>query len=240
LSAFPFEERDVDLSIIKQLIVQFESSGKVWIDDIQIIPYTAKGRQSFDVAPVDAIMIDGAFQPNEWPQSSIQLPLANVKLTWNDEFLFLAAEVEDATPLINTRTGKDIWNGDALEIAFSSISGTLAQRKIFYPTDFHLGISMKPYGKVYDWSKDREVAGSIVRVQYAGKGYSAEVAIPWKSLGISAFEPGKTYDCEIAVDIADAASVRTFQSRWNSADKEGFNFDPSRWGSINYRVQQKD
>jgi hypothetical protein len=99
---------------------------------------------------------------------------------------------------------------------------------------------MKPYGKVYDWSKDREVSGSIVRVQYAGKGYSAEVAIPWKSLGISAFEPGKTYDCEIAVDIADAASVRTLQSRWNSADKEGFNFDPSRWGSINYRVQQKD
>ena len=240
LSAFPFEERDVDLSIIKQLIVQFESSGKVWIDDIKIIPYTAKGRQSFDVAPVDAIMIDGAFQPNEWPQSSFQLPLANVKLTWNEEFLYIAAEVEDATPLINTRTGKDIWNGDALEIAFSSISGTMAQRKIFYPTDFHLGISMKPYGKVYDWSKDREVSGSIVRVQYAGKGYSAEVAIPWKSLGISAFEPGKTYDCEIAVDIADGSSVRTLQSRWNSADKEGFNFDPSRWGSINYRVQKND
>lgn len=238
LSAFPFEARDVDVTIIKQLIVQFESSGKVWVDNIRLVPYQSRGRQTQMISPLENIVLDGQPGEQEWLVQAFEIPFAKVWLSWDDMHLYLAAQVEDASPLINTRSDKDIWNGDALELAFSTVSGTNPQRKVFYPTDLHLGISMSEAPLVFDWTKKKAIAGAKVVTRKTGTGYSAEIAIPWKALGTSAFEPNQTYGCEVAVDIANEASERTLQSRWNSSEQEGFHNDPSRWGQIIYRISK--
>jgi len=43
---------------------------------------------------------------------------------------------------------------------------------------------------------------------------------------------GQAYDFECAIDIADENGKRQTQSRWNSAEREGFSENPSLWGSI--------
>lgn len=238
LNAFPFEARDVDVTIIKQLIVQFEASGKVWIDNIRLVPYQSKGRQTHPVSPGENIVIDGLPTEREWFMQPFEMTFAKVWLSWDDTHLYLAAQVEDASPLINTRSDKDIRNGDALELALSTVSGTNAQRKVFYPTDLHLGISMAEAPVVFEWNKKKVIEGAKVLTRKTVTGYTAEVAIPWKSLGTTPFEPNQAYGCEVAVDIANEASVRTLQTRWNSPEQEGFHTDPSLWGQIIYRIQK--
>jgi hypothetical protein len=44
----------------------------------------------------------------------------------------LFADVQDATPLQNNQNGKDIWNGDALEIAFQQTVMPEQTEKRFY------------------------------------------------------------------------------------------------------------
>ncbi len=232
LSAFPFEGYDVDVTNIKQLIFQFESSGKVWIDDIRFIPYTAVGRKSVSVNQMTPPVIDGVFNSTEWSGTGFQLTAGTVYLNWDDNMLYLAAVVKDQTPFINTQTGKDIWNGDALEIAFSTTSGVSPKRTIFYPSDHHLGFQLGSSYQVFDWATGNPVSNIIQKSNKTQTGYSFEAAIPWSAIGAKPWITGLPYDLELALDLSDASGKRESQSRWNSITKEGFNSNPALWGTL--------
>lgn len=232
LSSFPFETRGVEISSIKQLIVQFESSGKVWVDEVRLVPFNAKGRSMHELMASPAPQIDGMLSLNEWAGQPIELPKGRVYLNWDKQNLYAALIAEDETPGMNQQTGKDIWNGDALEIAFSSLSGMNPKRSFLFPEDCHIGIAMGETALIYNWSKEAVVDGAMVKKTPSAKGYTCEIAIPWASLGILPLNVNTPYDFELALDMSDANGKRDVQYRWNSNDKEGFHQNPSLWGTI--------
>lgn len=232
LSKFPFEQYDVSTDAIKQVSFQFESSGKVWIDEIRIVPYQSTENQTLVIQGNAVPVIDGRIADAEWDDAGLKLDYAKAHVTWDAENLYLAAVVEDDSPLINNQTGKDIWNGDAIEVAFSSESGLRNDRNFLYPSDRHIGIQMGGTNSVYDFSRQKNLDGCTIKTTKTSTGYIVEMALPWKSLGVDALADDLKYDFEFAVDIAGAEGVRKLQSRWNSKDKEGFNLKPSFWGSL--------
>ena len=232
LSSFPFEARDVDVYSIKQVVFQFESSGKVFIDQISLIPFESKGRQTHEIQLSKSPRIDGNIAAGEWPTNALSMTLAKAYVNWDDEFLYVAAEVTDKSPLVNVSTGENIWQGDALELAFSTRPDVRSDRKFYYPSDLHLGIALGAKNEAYNWSTKQAIDGVRVQTAKSANGYTCEIAIPWKSLACKPFVAGQAYDFECAIDIADENGKRQTQSRWNSSDREGFSENPSLWGSI--------
>jgi hypothetical protein len=232
LENFPFEARDVDVSSIKQVIMQFESSGTVSIDNIRIEPYKSRGRQQATLQAMDAFSFDGIVNANDSGLTVFELEGQKIYLGSNSEFLFIGGVLADETPLINSREGKDIWNGDAVEIAFSTQDGLNPKRSIFYADDRHLGIRMSDVPQIWDWTRSQSVNAEVKTSRVSDSIYSFECRIPWKELATQPWQEGGEYAIELAVDIADKQSVRQSQIRWNSIDKEGFHTSPSLWGRL--------
>jgi hypothetical protein len=232
LENFPFEARDVDVSSIKQVIMQFESSGTVSMDNIRIEPYKSRGRQEAILHTIDAVSFDGVINVLDSALTLFELDGHKLFVGANQDFLFVGGVVFDNTPLVNTREEKDIWNGDAIEIAFSTRSGLSPKRSIFYADDRHLGIRMSGNPQIWDWTRSQKLNSEVKATRVSNTIYSFECKIPWKELGTEPWQEGGEYAIELAVDMADSESVRQSQTRWNSIDKEGFHTSPSLWGRL--------
>ena len=239
LENFPFEARDVDVSSIKQVIMQFESSGTVSMDNIRIEPYKSRGRQQTTLHTAYSIVFDGLINVADMDYTLVQIEQHNLFLAGNAEFLAIGGVVFDETPLINTREGKDIWNGDAVEIAFSTRSGLNPKRSIFYADDRHLGLRMSNAPQVWDWTRSQPVNAEIKTTRLNDRSYSFECQIAWSELGVEAWKEGGDYALELAVDLADKTSVRQTQQRWNSIDIEGFHTTPALWGRMLFSLPNR-
>ncbi|MFM7725849.1 MAG: glycan-binding surface protein, partial [Flavobacteriales bacterium] len=131
LENFPFDARDVDVTAIKQVIMQFESSGTVSIDNIRIEPYQSRGRQQATLSTIDEFSFDGSISLQDSAMTLFEVEGGKLFVGSNNEFLMIGGVIQDDSPLVNTREGKDIWNGDAVEVAFSTRSGLNPKRAIF-------------------------------------------------------------------------------------------------------------
>lgn len=232
LSNFPFAETNTDADNIKQVIFQFESSGKAWVDDISLVPYTSIGRQQNTIKPLaKAPLIDGSLGKDEWAATTINTDSGSVYINFDNTFLYIAADIKDASPLQNKHNAADIWNGDAIELAFSTRSGLSSNRRILYPEDYHLGFKIGASTEVFDWANKRAIQPTSFKVKSNANGYTMEAAIPWSLLGGKAWEIGQQYDLEVAIDLGNG-DARQQQIRWNSAKREGFNTSPALWGSL--------
>jgi hypothetical protein len=232
LENFPFEARDVDVSSIKQVIMQFESSGTVSMDNIRIEPFKSRGRQQASLSMIEAISFDGIINSSDSAMTLFELDGQKLFVGSNQDFLFLGGVIFDNSPLMNSREEKDIWNGDAIEIAFSTSSGLNPKRSIFYADDRHLGLRMSNSPQVWDWTRSQKLNAEVKTTRVSDSIYSFECKIPWKELSTEPWQEGGEYALELAVDVADKESVRQSQIRWNSIDKEGFHTTPSLWGRL--------
>jgi len=119
---------------------------------------------------------------------------AEVYLKYDYDNLYVGAKIKDPTPMINTSTGSNIWNGDNLEIFLGTedLNYVLYPNKklTMIPSDVQVvlsgGIDNGPQSYVY---KDGvftypNIHLSVVR-DADGKGYTIEAAVPLNTLGIT-------------------------------------------------------
>jgi hypothetical protein len=230
LYAFPFEDREVDVTAIKQVIFQFESSGTVEMDDIRIVPYDIPRVRTMEILASSQLAVDGHFAEGEWP-SWQEIGKHKIALTMNSEYMCVAGEISDNTPCMNAKVGKDIWNGDAVEIAFSTDDGISNKRPFFYESDRHIGIQLRCEAPtVWDWSSNRALNAKLQVWKQEGK-VLFEMQVPWSELNASSWKRNATYRVECAVDEGDQQG-RVNQIRWNSSMREGFHQNPSLWGFL--------
>lgn len=230
LSNFPFEAYDVDVTAIKQIIFQFESNGKVFMDEVSIIPHQYRGRQIMEISKSAHDMQNDLSIP--WHSPGVQISDSKLLLNFDDQNLYIAAKVVDDTPAINAHSNENIWNGDAIELAFGTEDGVDPKRRIYYSTDRHIGIGVNEKPLVYDWTSGRVITQATVNWNPTEGGYVLNATIPWSAINAKPWESGKTYGLEVALDMGNEKGVRTEQLRWNSQGMEGFNFNPSLWGEL--------
>lgn len=231
---FQFDGWNLDGGTVKQLLIQFESNGTVFVDEFKIIPFKPKEVNTLVVTKSYGWVNDGFIEGGQYVATA-NIDNSVLYLNWNEKELYIGGEIEDVSPCRNMQNGRDIWNGDAIEIAFSSETGISDKRMMFYEGDRHIGIKMGGNFDVYDWSREKNIKAQISVKPLQNK-YVFECVIPWSELGVSPWKNNATYNIEFAIDQSISQDTRDFQKRWNSINNENFNTNPSLWGKLKVEI----
>ncbi len=160
---------------------------------------------------------------------------ATVRLAWDEEYLYLAAEIMDPDPRVNPFREGEVWRGDSIEL-FLGFDGPTVLTD-YGPMHYQLGLSPGDGGEdsfVHSWrsAQDRPggtVPGSRIASRETETGYTMEAAIPFADFGAEV-EAGQVIGLDMHVSFRDDpdAERRRGLLIWNGT---GRNFlDPSRWG----------
>ncbi len=233
LALFPFEEFDCDPSNIKQLIIQLFAQDAVEINAIRIVPFEGKLRQEIESYPLanQSVQLDGRLK--EWKKDFTKIDSDHSFAVMNtNDSLFVAVKVKDDSPRLNNKTKGSLWNGDAIEIAFSTNSRANPKRKLFLLSDYHIGLNCGPTPYLWNFSEETPFEQGKFAIQNTSDGYTVEIAIALKELTKRDIIDLASIGFEIAIDKGDDTLNRNAQVRWNSSSSEGFHTNPSLWGTL--------
>jgi hypothetical protein len=234
IDAFPIESRDLDINNIKQFIIQFEAEGEIYLDEIKIVPFEGNTKPVYKLSRKSSeVSIDGMDSEGEWEGNFIQFGVAQqIKISYDDQWIYLLAKVKDKSPAKNSYSGSDIWNGDAIELALGTNPDASPFRENYLFSDYQIGIKIGDSPSIYNWKKKKMEEGCTVKISSHDTYYLAEAKIPLSVFGDFQFLVGKKYGFEIAVDLGDENGKRVSQYRWSSPYSEGFQKNPSLWGAL--------
>ena len=197
--------------IVKKTVYASPASGTVKLD----------GSLSAWKGCQPIVMADESYFKEGLPWGGPSALSGKIYMMYDKEYLYLAADVTDHLPLMNKRERGDIWNGDAIELVFSTNPGADRNRGSFERTDFQVGFGtgdgkgVKP--SIWNWQRRRTPTGSEIFVKRTDKplGYVLEAKIPWSFFGSFVPAAGTKVGFDIAIDDADKAGERERQLIWN-------------------------
>lgn len=228
LALFPYEEDQLDATNIKQLLIQVFAEGEIEIKSIKLIPFVAKLKEETTAQPQN-IVVDGDF--SDWQEAFKTFDNHGFAIAYSAEQLFFAFEVTDSTSRQNHKTGSTLWDGDAIEIAFSTNPNADQARKFLLLSDQHIGINCGETPYVWNWKTNQVIEGAEMSIKVNETGYIVELAIPTNNFRNFWPKEGMELDLEIAIDQGTLKG-RTTQIRWNSKTQEGFHQNPVLWGKL--------
>ncbi|MDD5737814.1 MAG: CIA30 family protein [Candidatus Omnitrophica bacterium] len=162
-----------------------------------------------------------------------------VKLLWDEDNIYVLAEIKDDMPMVNSRSRHNIRNGDALELFLSSDPDNLPKEG-YSSRDFQavLGANsmMWIYGQAGGGTRNAAPKDSDIAVRHAEAGYTIEARISTGNFGYDDFTAGRELALDVALDDADGTGARECQLIWNGAEDNDRN---SRyWGRAVLRPGQ--
>jgi len=162
-----------------------------------------------------------------------------VKLLWDEDNIYILAEVKDDMPMVNSRSRHNIRNGDALELFLSSDPDNLPKEG-YSSRDFQVVLganeTMWIYGQAGGGTRNAAPKDSEIAVRQTAAGYNVEARISTVNFGYDDFIPGRELALDVALDDADGTGARECQLIWNGAEDNDRN---SRyWGRAVLRQGQ--
>jgi len=183
------------------------------------------------------VMADASYFKEGVTWGGPQALSGKIYIMYDKEYFYVAADVTDRLPLMNKRERGDIWNGDALELVFSTNPGADKNRDSFDRTDYQVGFGtgdgagVKP--SIWNWQRRRTPTGSEIFVKRTDKGYIMEAKVPWSFFGGFVPSAGTKIGLDLAIDDADQKMERERQLIWNG--DYYFYKDPSVWGILEFK-----
>jgi len=227
-----FSKEFPDLTDIERTIERLPSAQKR--DEnyaLELAKKSAGEKKTIRVAINNTNMVlDGIVNESEYAGEPMLIDKSTIYLAFDNSFVYIAAQVTDENPLINSKENGDIWNGDALEFAIGFDPEANMDRTEYLGTDFHIGIKCSETPYIWNWSRNRRVENAIVITKKTSKGYELEAKIPITEFDITKFPVGKRISGEAAINNGDNSGRKT-QRMWN-ASKGGFNERPFLWGFL--------
>lgn len=180
---------------IKQFIIQFEADGDLIFDEITVVPFEGNLKPKFSVSMLTKeIIIDGQLNSEEWGISPILInDLNKIFIKYDQNNIFIAANIVDINPLINKFNDSEIWNGDAIELSIGTNSEADLSRTRYLLSDFQIGIKCAQDAYVWNWKKKSRINNVEIKTLKTNDGYSIEVKIPLISFGDFRLENGKIW-----------------------------------------------
>ncbi|MGD0088690.1 MAG: sugar-binding protein [Planctomycetota bacterium] len=156
---------------------------------------------------------------------------AAFRLCWDDENLYLLAQVQDPTPMRNEHTGDSLWSADGLELFIGSEKLDQPGGLLFSDRQILLSAG-KPGGQCQSFvarAAEQPRIGMDVQPGVDGKSYTLEAAIPWSALGVKP-EAGRELLFDLGVDDSTDGKARRCQLMWNGTARNSG--DRTHWGRL--------
>ncbi len=161
---------------------------------------------------------------------------AQMYIGYDDKNLYVLADVKTPSPLKNYKTGKDIYNGDNIEV-FLGFNNSDPDRQSYLETDYQIGVSTglvsggktKTKPEAYCFNLNQSIEAKIMVKPKSG-GYILEAAIPVSAFSGWDMSEGKEIGFDIGFDDNGSGKTkdREIQMTW-SGDKDGWQ-NPAGWG----------
>ena len=164
---------------------------------------------------------------------------AVVRIALYANTLYVAADVQDDDPMVNTEDPNEIWKGDSIEL-FLGLAGPARRTVIDRTVDFQIGLAPdhgQHAGPVAFWfHRDVVLSEARVAAQRTQTGYTLEAAIPLAALmdPVPDLSDGTVIGFDITLndldsdDWAPAGNDPGRRLTWNGTDRNWI--DPSNWG----------
>ena len=243
LSEFNWNEQNANAGNIKQLIIQLDAEGEIYIDEVRIVPYSGGFRKRANIVELQSedFVVDGSPDDPFWNTQAQYFGDNEVRLAVIGNSLCVGLRTTDNDPLQNSyvKDGTQIFNGDGLELAFATDKDAPQGRIRLLTTDQHLTFGLGDEITVWNNRKDQFVEGVETAARALREGYIFEARIPLDQLTEQKLEPEKLYGLEIAVNHGNKKE-RTRQDRWNTPNKDGFYANPSIWGEMIIQLPENE
>ena len=190
------------------------------------------------------IIIDG-IKDNYWPDGNTivlndqqrvtgikqQNSNAVMSLAYDENYLYIFADVTDNSPMTNTQTGDGIWNGDAIELFIGPDNPDNGGPLQVNDRQVVLGASAqnKPLYYWYNNVLKQPEMPIVIRKHEDDKGYSIEAALPVHDLNIKEIYKAKKIRFDIGFNDGDNRQ-RNAQYMWNGVETNTQSRD--KWGIL--------
>lgn len=166
---------------------------------------------------------------------------SQMELTWDDNYFYIRAHVDDPTPLSNNNALEPsntwwIWNGDAIELFFGPQNVEEGGSMQFYDSQIVLAAAEKENGEIvcaYYWYGYREdlqpgITMAAKKDEDNG-GYTIEARIAFSDVGVISPLDGTVIRYDMGFDEG-SKEFRERQYFWNGVDGNASNRE--KWGKI--------
>jgi hypothetical protein len=129
-------------------------------------------------------------------------------LTYDDQYLYLSAIVQNTAGIVNDNSGMSLWDGDCIELFLSTDSTTFHRDRIS-KGDYHIGFtpgSGAGNARMFCFNKEETIGGGRISARSTGHGYILEACIPLTYFEGLEIGPGKTTRFNLALDGGGSAS----------------------------------
>jgi hypothetical protein len=152
---------------------------------------------------------------------------ASFKLCWDDNNLYLLADITDKTPMLNTRTGDALWSGDGIELFVGPDHPDQGGPPLFSDRQIMLSAGQVDGKPQFFFTHLEKQPDCKLVVLPSANGYTVEAAIPFASIG---FKPAANQQIrfDIGVDESANGKSRIRQIMWNGTSRNSG--DRTGWG----------
>ncbi|HEV7298417.1 MAG TPA: sugar-binding protein [Tepidisphaeraceae bacterium] len=155
---------------------------------------------------------------------------ASFKLCYDDQNLYLLAEVIDATPLQNVNAMNYLWSGDGIELFIGHERLDVGGQLLFSDRQVIVAASPEPKA-VIARHQSQPMIRSTAQRRGDGRGYVLQAAIPFESLGFTPKE-GDMIRFDIGVNDSADGKDRQRQLMWNGTARNSG--DRTGWGRASF------
>ena len=156
-------------------------------------------------------------------------------LTYDDQYLYLAAIVQNTSGVVNDNSGMSLWDGDCIELFLSTGAATDHLNRVS-KGDYHIGLTPGSGGgnaRMFCFNKEQSIGGGRISARSTGHGYILEACIPLTFFEGLEIGPGKTTKFNLALDGGGSTSGNRKLQLDLTGNPESWQ-NPSLWGSIQW------
>ena len=156
---------------------------------------------------------------------------ATFKVCWDEDALYLLANVTDPTPMQNKRSGADLWSADGLELFVGTEAIDQGGPLRFTDRQILIGAGHRNgRGQFHVVNAAQQIDAQMAVIPAtAGDGYTVEVAVPWSVIGVRPND-GLELLFDLAVDNSSDGKSRDSQLMWNGTSRNSA--DRGAWGRL--------
>ncbi len=157
-----------------------------------------------------------------------------IHLAYDATALYIYIDVSGVKP-INFQTGKDIWNGNCLEVLLGLDPAESKYAAAIGPQDYQIGISpgnarshINPSS--HDWTHGTGDPAQEIKVVPTAQGYQMSAKVLWSHFNYTPAS-GKTFMLDFALDTASDPGLSR-DGQWIMTGNADFYHTPSEWTTV--------